>query len=181
MPWGALTLNAQLAARQQVVVVDAVVVVARLGVAPMAQTIPLAADLRVEADFVVITIKGVVGLGAPVDNLVLECVPSKGLLAQPVQAPVECHAVAGLDLVTSGLDDFWCQQVQRAELVLDAVLVKEAPGAAMPTNKRWLAGVLSVCVVLHPWRVTHGLPSTLGKSFQFGSFEASMLAFVCEE
>jgi hypothetical protein len=61
---------------------------------------------------------------SPIDDCVLEAGALESGLVHLLQSPVERHAGARLDLLASAHDGGRGEQVQRAYLVLDAVLVE---------------------------------------------------------
>jgi len=113
-----------------ILILQPIVVQPRRLMAPMLESIPLAAALRVDMYLVVVPRDGR-QQGLEVDDLVFWLAALKARVGDVVEWPVEHDADAGLDLLFGLEGVFGRQQVQGAAVVALAVLVPEAPGAAV--------------------------------------------------
>lgn len=124
---------------------EAIVVHPRLLVRKVLQAIPLRARLRVDVHLVVQSREAKPG---QIHDLLLESLPTETGELHVLQPPVKLDVLAGADLVGGAADHVGCQQVQRADLVVVAIFVEEAPeatlGLALDFGKLFEGGELEV-------------------------------------
>ena len=114
--------------RRGLLVGEPVVVHPRLLVRKVLQAIPLRARLRVDIHLIVQRCEP---QPRQIHHLLLERLPAEARELHVLQSPVELDVLAGADLVGGAPDYIWCEQVQRADLIVVAVFVEEAPEAAL--------------------------------------------------
>jgi hypothetical protein len=121
-------MDAVLGTRGSLLMGKAIVVHPRLLMCKVLQAIPLRSALSVNIDLVVQRREP---KPSKVHNLLLESLSPKARELHILQPPVELHVLAGADLVRGAPDYVGCKQVQGSDLVVVAILVEEAPEAAL--------------------------------------------------
>lgn len=137
------------------------------------KAIPLATCLRVDGNLIIVTPQLIPSLLSPIDKGVIEFRPAGNWGVYLLQSPIQRYRLAGTDFSSCVGDHSWCEEVDGAEFVLDAVFVEESPSGSWSamgdqSRSRWQIQ----CREGEGGGDFYGIPVTLGISFHSGKSAA---------